>query len=390
MKRLMFTETAIAAVDVTAFSNITGQLLISKVMEAFQREDYVLSRLIPSVSTRMDGEKIPGIERPRDPEKDRADALVVHSAEQYPHLGFGEDYVETPSTTKRGLIIPVTKEAIYFDRTNLILQRAAEAGEVLGSNKERRLVDLAIGATNNFKWKGTAYNTFYTSDDDGPWVNRDDANGLIDWSSIDVAEQMFAEMTDPATGDPILIGGRTLLVPTAKRFTAQRLVAATETRETTNTNTTTVGPNPLAGMGIRMAVSALLYQRLQAALELDADTAKGVWFYGDPAKAFAYMENWPITVLQSPANSEAEFNQDIVVRYKASERGAAAVLQPRAWQQHRAARESSSGSASGSASDSASGLASDFSSRGPPSGSSSGSGNPFSQTSESSGSIPQL
>ena len=33
------------------------------------------------------------------------------------------------------------------------------------------------------------------------------------------------------------------------------------------------------------------------------------------------MENWPITVTQSPPNSEADFSQDIVVRYKASERG---------------------------------------------------------------------
>ena len=33
------------------------------------------------------------------------------------------------------------------------------------------------------------------------------------------------------------------------------------------------------------------------------------------------MENWPITVVQAPVNSEAEFIQDIVVRFKASERG---------------------------------------------------------------------
>ena len=38
------------------------------------------------------------------------------------------------------------------------------------------------------------------------------------------------------------------------------------------------------------------------------------------------MENWPITVTQAPAGSEAEFASDIVLRFKASERGAAAVL----------------------------------------------------------------
>jgi hypothetical protein len=82
----------------------------------------------------------------------------------YPSLGFGEDYIETPQTTKRGFIVPVTKEAIFFDRTNLILQRAAEVGEVLGLNKEKRLIDLLIGATNNYKW--FLHITHYNGDED--------------------------------------------------------------------------------------------------------------------------------------------------------------------------------------------------------------------------------
>ena len=69
----------------------------------------------------------------------------------YPSVGLSEDYIETPSTTKHGFIVPVTREAIFFDRTHLILQRAAEVGEVLGLNKEKRLLDLVIGAANNYK-----------------------------------------------------------------------------------------------------------------------------------------------------------------------------------------------------------------------------------------------
>jgi len=41
------------------------------------------------------------------------------------------------------------------------------------------------------------------------------------------------------------------------------------------------------------------------------------------------MENWPITVTHSKLHSEADFTNDVVVRFKASERGAAAVLNPR-------------------------------------------------------------
>ena len=59
-------------------------------------------------------------------------------------------------------------------------------------------------------------------------------------------------------------------------------------------------------LDITMATSRQLYKQLQVQLGLDAATAGGYWFYGDPA-AFAYMENWPITVVQAPTNSEAEF-----------------------------------------------------------------------------------
>ena len=45
-----------------------------------------------------------------------------------------------------------------------------------------------------------------------------------------------------------------------------------------------------------------------------AADAANYWFYGNFQKAFAYMENWPITVVQAPVNSEAEFTHDIPFR----------------------------------------------------------------------------
>ena len=140
--------------DVTAFSNITGQMVQSKILEAYTQEAFVLSKLVDTIPTRLDGERIPGIGRISD------EVAEVRPGMPYPSLGFAEDYIETPQTTKRGFIVPVTKEAIFFDRTHLILQRAAEVGEVLGLNKEKRLLDLLIGATNNYKWKGANYNTY--------------------------------------------------------------------------------------------------------------------------------------------------------------------------------------------------------------------------------------
>ncbi len=308
-------------VDVTAFLNVTGQVIYSKILEAYRQEAFVVSKLVDTIPTRLDGEKIPGIGRIPD------EVTKVHPGMPYPHVGFGEDYIETPSTTKHGLIVPVTREAIFFDRTNLVLSRAAEVGEVLGLNKEKRLIDLVIGVTNNYKWKGTGYNTYYDSDDGGPWVNVLADNELVDWTSVDEAEQLFADILDPNTDEPVLVRPAAVLVMPAYRHAAHRVFNAAEISYTAaGSATTTVAANPLANY--RVVDSRLAYRRIIAS-GISAEDAKKWWFIGDFKRAFAYMENWPITITQSPLGSEADFNQDIVVRFKASERGAAAVLNPR-------------------------------------------------------------
>ena len=311
-------------VDVTAFSNITGQIVQSKILEAYSQEAFVVSKLVDAVPTRLDGEKIPGVGRISD------DVAEVQPGMPYPNLGFAEDYIETPQTTKRGFIVPVTKEAVFFDRTHLVLQRAAEVGEVLGLNKEKRLLDLVIGVTNNYKWKGTDYNTYSAAGTgvapDGDWINEA-TDELIDWTDVDAAEQLFADILDPNTSEPVLIGATTVLVMPAYRHAAHRVFNAAEiTYTAASAETATTAANPLGNYTV--AESRLAYRRIVASGETAAD-AKKWWFIGDFRKAFAYMENWPITVTQSPPNSEAEFNQDILIRFKASERGAAAVINPR-------------------------------------------------------------
>jgi hypothetical protein len=306
------------AVDVTAFLNITGQVVYSKIMDAYTQEAFVLSKLVDSVPTRLDGEKIPGVARIADSIDSVAPGMP------YPSLGFGEDYIETPSTTKRGFIVPVTKEAIFFDRTHLVLSRAAEVGEILGLNKEKRLLDLMIGATNNYKWRGTAYNTYQTST---PWINSKSGNALVDWTNVDTAEQLFADILDPNTGEPVLVSATTVLVMPAYRHAAHRVFNAAEiTYTASGAPTMTRAANPLGNY--RVVESRLAYRRVIAS-GVSASEAKKWWFIGDFSKAFAYMENWPITVTQSPPGSEADFNSDIVIRFKASERGAAAVMNPR-------------------------------------------------------------
>ena len=310
---------AFEGVDATAFLNISGQIVYSKILEAYNQEAFAVSKMVSTIPTRLDGEKLPGTASIADSNSEVAPGM------SYPNVGFGEDYIETPSTTKHGFIVPVTKEAIFFDRTHLVLSRAAEVGEVLALNKEKRILDTVLGIKNTYKWMGQSYNTYYSTAND-PWLNAKSGNALADWNSVDKAENILANILDPNTKEPVLVEPNAVLVMPAKRHTAHRIFYASEYSNSSSDDYVMTAPNPFRHY--KVVSSRLAHRRLIASGVTEA-TAGDYWFLGNFAKAFAYMENWPITVTHSASGSEADFNQDIIVRYKASERGTPAVLNPR-------------------------------------------------------------
>lgn len=306
------------AVTSGGFSRITGQLLVTSIMQAYDMEDNVFSNVIPTESTQLNGQKIPGISRIGD------EGTTVGEGMAYPVAGVSEDYIETPLTTKSGLMVHVTKEAIFFDLTGQLQNRCSEVGEMLAINKEKRLIDCVIDenrTAHRYKWKGTSYATYQTST---PYINSKTSNALVDWTNVDAAELMFNQLMDPYTGEPIMVNPKHLVVTRQNLRTAQRILTATQVTTTTPGFATSGNPNavnwanPISGYQILCSA--------QLAARLGTDTS---WFLGDLTKAFRYMENWPITVVQAPANSEAEFTLDVVYRVKASERGAASTWEPR-------------------------------------------------------------
>lgn len=302
------------AVNTANFSNITGQIVYSKILDAYADPIFIGDELCTTIPTRFNGEKIPGMSRIGD------GAETVPEGKDYPVLGYSEDYIETPQTTKKGMRVDVTKEAIFFDRTNLVLDRAAEVGRWLGVNKEKRILDTALGITASYKRLGTSYSTYV----DTPWDNLAASNALVDWTDIETAELLFDGMTDPYTGEPIGVMPNTIVVPTALLATARIIlggfVEKVDMQANAVTYRTAAGTNPVRASQYRLVSSQYVKARTSSA---------STWFIGDFKKAFAYMENWPITVVQAPSNAEDDFKRDVVAQYKASERGTAAVLDPR-------------------------------------------------------------
>jgi hypothetical protein len=308
------------AVDTQSFTGIIGQIVFNKVKEAYTDAEFLWPELCETMTTQfLDGERIPGIGRIGDK------AEVVNEGDAYPAVGLNEEFIDTPPTRKRGFIVPVTREIIIADRTGLLLKAAAETGHWLGLNKEKRVLDVVTGIVSNYKRNGTATNTYLSS---GAYINSQTGNALDgqgnEWRALEKADLLFDAITDPNTGEPIIVAPDSLVVPTALKRTAERIVNATGVVTVDNrANAATIrteGGNPYGGKGIKVLSSPYVKQRSGSATK---------WFYGVPKKAFLYIQVWDIETLQAASNSDMEFQMDIWMRYKVSERGVAAVQEPR-------------------------------------------------------------
>lgn len=291
-------------VDTSMFANIIGQIMYTQTLNGFNQPGLVGEQLVEVIQTQFSGERIPGVGRLGD------DLDVVNEGQEYPNAVLGEEYVDTPETIKRGLILNVTREAIYFDRTGVLLSECNRVGERVGVNREKRILDVVTGISTVYRRNGQAATATYASDNQL-------SNTLADWTSIDAAAQKFNGMVDPVTGEPISVSIDTILVPKALEILANRIISASMTRQGSNTgnNQTYVNGNSVQGAP-RVVSGQYVKQRT---------SSDATWFAGAPREAFVYMQNWPLTVTQSDENSEVGFTRDIVVRFKASERGAAAV-----------------------------------------------------------------
>lgn len=313
---------AAGAITTSDFSNITGQIVYNELIRPLTPEDYPFQSMIRTQSTPFDGEKIAGIAGLGDV------AEIVPERQEFPLVGVTEDFIETPSTKKRGLRVALTKEALFFDRTSQLLSQASDVGKSLIINKEKRAIDCIIDentTAHRYKWRGTTYASYQTTT---PWDNVTASNALLDWTDVDAADQTFNSIVDPNTGEPVVVMGNTLICAKGLEQTALRIRNATEITVVTpgyavsaNPNETRA-PNPFGGK-FNVVSSRLFASRLAT----DTD-----WFYGDPSEYARYMENWPITVSVQGAGSDDEHKRDIITSYRGSERGAYSVTQPRVMQ----------------------------------------------------------
>ncbi len=321
-------QEADGAVSTAAFQNVSGQFMYTTVLDAYMAEENIFRTLIPEApASTLDGEKIPGITEIGD------EIGVRKETDPYPIAGVGEDWIFTPTIKDRGMIVPVTWEAIFNDKTGLVSQRAGDVGKWMGLRREKQAVDTVIDEIVNdttgpwrYNWRGTTIATYGDNSGSHTWDNLAATNGLTDWSQVDAAEQLFNAITDPYTGEPVLIEPRHLIVSKVKEQTARRVISGTEIRVATPGYATTLNPTQTLMTNPYLNKYELKTSRLLGA-RMAVNTS---WFLGDITKYAKCMMAEKMNVLPAPPNNQDEFHRRIVQQYRVNERFAYVVVQPRA------------------------------------------------------------
>lgn len=318
------TESGPGAVGTSAFLNVSGQFVFTNVMDAYEAEPAVFTQLIPeATASTLDGEKIPGLTEIGDEVAERDEH------EPYKIAGFGEDWVFTPQIKDRGLIVPLTWEAIFNDKTGLVETRASDVGKWFKQHREKHAIDCVVDenrTSHRYNWRGTVIASYGDNSGSHTWDNLAASNGLLDWTDLDAAEQLFNGLTDPYTGEPIMIEPKHLVFCKELEPTANYILNATMLYRN-------IGGYPTSGN-----LASYEYQnpwrnkyqpvtsRLLAA-RMATDTS---WFLGDISAYAKCMMAEKMNVISAPPNSHEEFHRRIVQQHRVNERFAYTVVQPRA------------------------------------------------------------
>lgn len=314
--------------NVSAFNTAVAGLLEAKFLESYARPEFIADQLCQNIPSNKRSEKFIGISLPGDSAEERKPGNV------HPRIQLSERYVTTPDTVNRANAVDVTREAVMFDTTRQLLTQCEKAAETLALRKEYLVIDTFLGVNNTYTYGGTNYNTYITS---GNWINKVTGNTLVDWTQIDVANQLFTGMTDQETGQPIMVVPKDLFVMPAKFWTARGISRYTQNVRFTNSGAERGdGPNILSENGRNLnpiGYDTYPYAMKRATdasgLNLSASNAKVLWWLGDFKKTFGYISNMPPTVIRANPSDYEMADRGLVFSLFADEMGVPCVLEPR-------------------------------------------------------------
>jgi hypothetical protein len=262
----------------------------------------------------------------------------VNQGQPYPRTSFGEQFVILPAIKKFGEIVQVTMEMIFSDHTLQAREAAQSVGERVRMIKEEMILQTVLGLVDSYKFNSTTAAATYQATT--PYINKLSGKPLVDDDTINIAEQLLAEMKDPVLSKPIRVQPTALLVMPFNYRKMRRVMNSSGIRTGDGASTTIATyaqdqrENDYPVLATRWGYNLLTSSATPAGNDLvggglTATQAREYWLLGNFPKAFIWRQAAPFQSFVAPPLAPEEFEKDIVLQVKAREWGSMGVYDPR-------------------------------------------------------------
>lgn len=280
------------AVSSDMFPIITGEIISSKIIGAYQIAAVVGDKLCTTVPSSMEIETFGGFDEVEMPEE-------VQQGRDYNESDMGEKYAQIPHT-KYGRILSVTEEMIYFDKTGQILMRASRLGQKAALYREKLIIEGVQDVNSNvFRPSGIA-TAMYRSTASGDRKINLKATNPFGEAGLKAVFKLMHNMVDEQ-GDYVMINTANLmlLVPFDLNMEALQMQNSTYVPE-----------------GNENAVNT--WKGAFTPLTSPYVTAQSTttWYIGDFKEDFIWSEVWPLQTFSAKPGNDREFRADIKSQHK--------------------------------------------------------------------------
>ncbi len=281
------------AVSSNAFPKLTGELISSKLISAYDSVSMIGDQLTQTVPSNVQNPKIAGI-------TDVESLQEVGEAQEIPSSTIAEKYV-TGQNKKYAVRIDITEETIRFDQTNEILQRTRRIGVKAAQFKEKLIVEGVMDINTNVYRPTDVSTAVYSA------ANRNlQASNPFGESGLEAIIVKASTAKDDSLGktnnDFVHISplDTFVLIPANLQVEAWQMANSMLTPESAEN-----AANFFKG---RFQILTSPYVGQQSIT---------TWYWGDFKEDFWWNEVYPLRIIQSRPGSDAEYYKEIKVSHKA-------------------------------------------------------------------------
>lgn len=279
------------AVSTGSFATAVGQLIATMVIDGYESTASIADRLVAPMESNLRGERIVGFTHLQAPKE-------VAEGMPYEDSTFADKFVGSRET-KRGRLLTVTEESVYFDQTGQILERARQLGEVARQERERRIVRAVIDADSAepiYQPSGTGEQLYSAGNNNlvtgvGALQDWTDIQEVLQWHAQNVTDDR--ETDDNLGPQPIMWNPRQLLTAVGLAGTAARIVTATQFG---GGSSDTISGNPLNQLAPGLdPLSSPFFDGATTGDQHDDNTD---WFLGDFPRQFKEKIVWALATVR--------------------------------------------------------------------------------------------